>query len=64
MAGVGGYNGLVDLGYKKLFRVHHGKNTNLSEERPILMALKAFGVMRKPGLQSSVESGKNPFIII
>ena len=33
-----GYNGLVDFGYKKHFRVHHSKNArmNLPEEPPIL----------------------------
>ena len=56
-------DGLVDLGYKKHFRVHHGR-TNLLEEKPILTALRAFRVSQKPDAQSSVESEKIPVTII
>ena len=58
-----GYNGLVDLGYKKHFRVPMGR-TNLLEEKHILMVLKAFGAMLKQGSPSSVGSRKSLSIII
>ena len=58
-----GYNGLVDLGYKKHFRVHHGKNKFVIG-KPILTVLRAFGVSQKPDSLSSVESEKIPFTII
>ena len=37
-----GYNGMIDLGYKKYFRVLH-KNDELSREKNTLMGLNATG---------------------
>ena len=53
-----GYIGLVDLGIKRIIG-YIMERTNLLEEKHMLMALKAFGVMLKPGCLKSVESPKS-----
>jgi len=60
-----GYNGLVDMGYKKHFRVHHGEDVFARGNchiNGISMALNHSGHMPNEGLQSSIVFPDKRFI--
>jgi transposase len=54
-----GYNGLVDVGYSKHYRVNHGKN-ELPVERTISTALRASGAMLNIACRSFTVSRRIP----
>ena len=58
-----GYNGLVDLGDKKHFRIHHGKKGFVGGKTHI-NGIESFWGYAKPVWQSSAELGENRFILI
>lgn len=49
--GLRGYDGLVDIGFDKHFRVNHGENEFVNDDR-LIMGLSLFGVMRNDNTQS------------
>ena len=55
-----GYNGLVDLGYKKHFRVHHGKN-EFARGRAHINGIESFWGYAKTRLSKYRGINKNAF---
>ena len=55
-----GYNGLVDLGYKKHFRVHHGKN-EFARGRANINGIESFWGYAKTRLSKYRGINKNAF---
>jgi transposase-like protein len=55
-----GYNGLVDLGYKKHFRVHHGKN-EFARGRAHINGIESFWGYAKTRLSKHRGIHKNAF---
>jgi transposase-like protein len=55
-----GYDGLVDLGFDKHFRVHHGQN-EFAREVTISTGLNCSGVTPRDVWQNSMESPRRPF---
>jgi transposase-like protein len=58
-----GYNGLVDLGYKKHYRVHYGKNEFTNGKKHI-NGMESFWSYAKRRLVKFNVFLKQPFIII
>jgi len=62
-----GYNGLVDVGYGKHLRVDHGRDefvrdqSHMFETNPTSTALKASGVLPRPGWSGFVAAINRPF---
>jgi hypothetical protein len=56
-----GYDGLVDIGFDKHFRVHHGDNEFASGERHIT-ASNLSGALSNAAWQSSMACLNIPFI--
>ncbi len=57
-----GYNGLVDLGYKKHFRVHHGKN-EFARGRAHINGIESFWGYAKTRLSKHRGIHKNSFYL-